>query len=188
MFCTPVLLCLEKCRVFFNQSSTKHAQVPKKHWGITKERVGCLPHLECTSEKTVENFWVQAQIFRLTVRKKNLILGEKRKRHPNVLCTQKNEKLSCFLENFSQRLKDFRPKKKMKKHFFWEKIPNSSSVHLFSFSEIRTGVFFPKNWHKKLKFQTKKLRNQEKTSTLSSPSWLHLRKHCWKHFCQTVNI
>ena len=70
LFCTPVLLCLEKCRVFFNLSSTKHAHVPKKLWGITKKRVGCLPHLECTSEKTAENFSVQAQIFRLTVRKK----------------------------------------------------------------------------------------------------------------------
>ena len=70
LFCTPVLLCLEKCRVFLTKFSTKHAQVPKNFWGIKKKRVGCLPHLECTFEKTVENFSVQAQIFRLTVRKK----------------------------------------------------------------------------------------------------------------------
>ena len=95
---------------------------------------------------------------------------------------KKKEKLSCFSESFSQRLKDFRPKKKMKKHFLLEKIPNSSSAHLFSCFEKRTGVFLPKNWHKKAQVPHKKVEESRKNQDAVFPVLIAPSKALLKTF------
>ena len=122
--------------------------------------------MKALSKKLLKTFQSRLKFSGLQSEKKPNF--RRKKAHKCPLHTKKWE-TELFFGEFSQRLKDFRPKKKMKKHFLLEKIPNSSSAHLLSFFERRTGVFLPKNWHKKAQVPHKKVEESRKNQDAVFP-------------------
>ena len=92
--------------------------------------------------------------------------------------------MRIFLEKFCSDSESFLLKvQKWKTSFPWEKITQLFFCTSFYCFEKAAEIFLPK-LRQKIRIREKKLRNQEKTSTLSSTYSMNFRKHCWKLFCR----
>ena len=95
----------------------------------------------------------------------------------NLPLQTKNEKQSIFFgEVFLKVWKFSAQNREMKKHFLWKKY---QIVLLRTYLPVweNNRHFFAQTLTKNAHVLGKILRNPEKRSTLSSPSWMHFRKH-----------
>ena len=139
MFC-----CVQKSAEFFLPNLWKKIwNVPKRteKTEITeKKQDRSLPQFECTFEKTVEKFSAEVRMFKLTVQK---ILNFWHKSTKTSSLQEKWNTEYFFAEVFLKVWRFSAQSRAMKKHYLCKKIPNCSSVHVFSCFEKITATFCP---------------------------------------------
>ena len=143
LFCIRVLLRSEKCRVFFAQplkKNMKRSKKNRKNRNNRKKQDRSLPQFECTFEKTVEKFSAEVRMFKLTVQK---ILNFWHKSTKTSSLQEKWNTEYFFAEVFLKVWRFSAQSRAMKKHYLCKKIPNCSSVHVFSCFEKITATFCP---------------------------------------------